>query len=88
LTAARIRGIPAPMPPLSTIIATLRRPAETIAIATVGGFAFFIIGFPAGVVSGSMFAVAIAALVGRPVRMPGGSPASSFWRSGFRSALW
>jgi membrane AbrB-like protein len=71
LTAARIRGIPAPMPPLSTIIATLRRPAETIAIATVGGFAFFIIGFPAGFVSGSMFAVAIAALVGRPVRMPG-----------------
>jgi hypothetical protein len=70
LTGGRIRGIPASMPPLARIVSALRRPAETIAIATIGGFVFYGIGFPAGFVSGSMFAVAIAALLGRPVRMP------------------
>jgi membrane AbrB-like protein len=70
LTAARIRGIPARMSPPSATSASLRGPAETLAIATVGGFAFYFAGFPAGFVSGSMFAVALAALIGRPTRMP------------------
>ncbi len=43
---------------------------ETLAIATVGGVAFVLLGFPAGLVSGSMLAVAIAALAGRPMKVP------------------
>ena len=39
-------------------------------IATVGGVGFYLIGFPGGLVSGSMLAVAIAALAGRPMKMP------------------
>ena len=35
--------------------------AETALIATVGGVGFYLIGFPGGLVSGSMLAVAIAA---------------------------
>ena len=43
---------------------------ETLLIATVGGVGFYLIGFPGGLVSGSMLTVAIAALAGRPVRIP------------------
>ena len=49
----------------------LRRPAETLLIAAVGGFIFHYLGFPAGFVSGSMAAVAVASLIGRPLGMPG-----------------
>jgi membrane AbrB-like protein len=58
------------MPQLSSLWPSLRRTAETLAIATVGGAAFHAFGFPAGFVSGSMAAVAIAALLGRPCGMP------------------
>jgi len=54
------------LPPPRALIA----PAETLAIALAGGFAFTFIGFPAGIVSGSVLAVAVAALLGRPVRVP------------------
>jgi membrane AbrB-like protein len=43
---------------------------ETIAIATAGGVAFTLIGVPAGLVSGSILAVAVAALAGRPAKVP------------------
>ncbi len=49
---------------------TLIETAETLAIALVGGFTFTILGLPAGLVSGSVLAVATAALLGRPVRVP------------------
>jgi uncharacterized protein len=44
--------------------------AETLLIATAGGVGFNLIGFPGGLVSGSMLVVAIAALVGRPMKVP------------------
>jgi membrane AbrB-like protein len=44
--------------------------AETLLIAAAGGIAFTLIGVPAGLVSGSVLAVATAALAGRPVRVP------------------
>jgi uncharacterized protein len=44
--------------------------AETLAIAAVGGIAFALVGFPAGLIAGSMLAVAIAALAGRPMVVP------------------
>ena len=46
------------------------RVAETLLIAAAGGIAFTLIGVPAGLVSGSVLAVATAALAGRPVRVP------------------
>jgi membrane AbrB-like protein len=54
------------LPPLRT----LREPAETLLIALAGGAAFTLAGFPAGLISGSVLAVAAAALFGRPVRVP------------------
>jgi len=59
-----------------TMIATLpsRRvlieTTETLAIALAGGLTFTYLGLPAGLVSGSVLAVAIAALFGRPMRLP------------------
>ncbi len=44
--------------------------AETLLIAAAGGVAFALIGFPAGLVSGSVLAVSAAALLGRPVKVP------------------
>jgi membrane AbrB-like protein len=44
--------------------------AETLLIALLGGVAFVLIGFPAGLVSGSMIAAASAALLGRPMKIP------------------
>ncbi len=49
---------------------TLIETAETLAIALAGGATFALLGLPAGLVSGSVLAVAIAALLGRPVRLP------------------
>jgi membrane AbrB-like protein len=46
-------------------------PAETLLIAAVGGVGFAALGIPAGLVSGSVLAVAIAALAGRPMHVPG-----------------
>ena len=44
--------------------------AETLAIALAGGLTFTLLGLPAGLVSGSVMAVATAALLGRPMRVP------------------
>ncbi len=44
--------------------------AETLLFAAIGGVAFTLAGFPAGLVSGSVLAVALAALAGRPVKVP------------------
>jgi membrane AbrB-like protein len=49
---------------------TARRVAETLALATGGGVAFALAGMPAGFLSGSIVAVATAALAGRPLMVP------------------
>ncbi len=54
------------IPPLRALLA----PAETLVIALAGGVTFTLLGFPAGLVSGSVLAVAAAALLGRPVKVP------------------
>ena len=48
----------------------LRRVAETLLIGGAGGLAFGLPGFPAGWLSGAILAVSVAALAGRPVRIP------------------
>jgi uncharacterized protein len=49
---------------------TLFEVAETLAIALAGGVTFAWLELPAGLVSGSVLAVAAAALFGRPMHMP------------------
>jgi uncharacterized protein len=70
LTAPRWNGIDCAMlfalPPRRAVLEV----AETLAIALCGGVAFAWFGLPAGLVSGSVLAVAAAALLGRPVRVP------------------
>jgi membrane AbrB-like protein len=44
--------------------------AETLLIAAVGGAGLALVGFPAGLITGSMLAVALASLVGRPMTVP------------------
>jgi hypothetical protein len=58
------------MPPVLSAPRTLIETTETLAIALAGGLAFTFLGLPAGLVSGSVLAVATAALLGRPVRVP------------------
>ena len=54
------------IPPLRALIET----AETLLIAAAGGLAFTLLGLPAGLVSGSVLAVTVAALLGRPAKVP------------------
>jgi hypothetical protein len=54
------------LPPLRALI----EPAETLLIAAAGGLTLTLLGFPAGLVSGSVLAVTAAALLGRPVKVP------------------
>jgi membrane AbrB-like protein len=49
---------------------TLANTAETLFIAAAGGALFTLVGFPAGLISGSLLCVAAAALAGRPMTMP------------------
>jgi uncharacterized protein len=49
---------------------TLTETAETLTFALAGGLTFIFLGLPAGLVSGSVLAVATAALLGRPMRVP------------------
>jgi membrane AbrB-like protein len=49
---------------------TLLKLGETLAIGAVGGAILTYLGMPAGWLSGSMIAVAIAALAGRPMAIP------------------
>ena len=44
--------------------------AETLLTGAAGGIGFSLVGVPAGLVSGSVLAVATAALAGRPTRVP------------------
>jgi membrane AbrB-like protein len=79
LTLAACTGIDRPYfrfaatPPMTlTIDTAFARIAETLAIAAAGGLALGLSGFPAGWISGSILAVAIAALAGRPMYVPMG----------------
>ena len=58
------------MPPAASFARTLAHTAETFLIALAGGTLFTLIGFPAGLISGSVLAVAAAALLGRPMQVP------------------
>jgi len=58
--------MPLAIPPRNVILP----PLETLLIAAAGGIAFAKLGIPAGLVSGSVLAVAIAALAGRQMRVP------------------
>jgi uncharacterized membrane protein AbrB (regulator of aidB expression) len=49
---------------------TLAHTAETLLIAAIGGALFTLVGFPAGLISGSLLCVATAALAGRPMMIP------------------
>jgi hypothetical protein len=61
----------APMPPPAISTGTLLlRTGETLSYAAIGGAALAGLGFPAGLVTGSLLAVALAALAGRPVTVP------------------
>ena len=54
------------LPPKDVVLRT----AETLSMAAVGGVALTFIGFPAGLVIGSLLGVAGAALAGRPMMVP------------------
>jgi uncharacterized protein len=54
------------LPPRSLVLRT----AETLLVGSAGGALFTLIGFPAGLVSGSLLSVAAAALAGRPLIVP------------------
>ena len=58
------------MPPPTSSRRDLIQIGETLTIGAAGGIGFSLIGLPAGLVSGSMLAVAAAALVGRPMKVP------------------
>jgi membrane AbrB-like protein len=58
------------MPPSLSPPREFLRVAETLLIAAGGGIGLSLIGFPGGLVSGSMLAVAVAALAGRPMKVP------------------
>jgi membrane AbrB-like protein len=58
------------MPPAILPPRDLLASAETLLVGAAGGVAFASLGIPAGLVSGSVLAVAIAALVGRPMKVP------------------
>jgi membrane AbrB-like protein len=57
-------------PPAIDRIALARHLAETLSFAAAGGLTFGLLGVPAGFLSGSILAVAAAALAGRPMTMP------------------
>src|SRR5215510_5745167 len=58
------------MPPSVSPLRELMQVAGTLLIAAVGGIGFHLIGFPGGLVSGSMLTVAVAALGGCAVKIP------------------
>ena len=58
--------MPFALPPRNVVLPAL----ETLLIAAAGGIALAAMGIPAGLVSGSVLAVAIAALAGRQMRVP------------------
>ena len=58
------------LPPPTDRAAIARHIAETLAFAALGGVTLGLAGIPAGWLSGSILAVAIASLAGRPMTMP------------------
>ena len=54
------------MPPPQSSRQDFFRVTETLLIAAAGGVIFALLGFPAGLVSGSMLSVTVAALAGFP----------------------
>jgi uncharacterized protein len=58
------------MSPAAPTPRSLAETAETLIIALAGGTAFTLVGFPAGLICGSVLAVAGAALLRRPVKVP------------------
>ena len=60
------------MRPSPTVLQRSLPVLETLAIGAVGGILFTAIGFPAGLISGSVLATAIASLLGRPMTVPQG----------------
>jgi len=67
---ARFRESPALSATSSRRLIVLRRLLETLVVATIGGAALGLIGVPAGWLSGSILAVAGAAIAGRPMQIP------------------
>jgi uncharacterized protein len=59
------------MPALTLDARRLRHAAETLLIAAAGALLFVWVNFPAGLICGSMLAVAAASLAGRPMIVPG-----------------
>jgi uncharacterized protein len=70
LTVRLAAGTWLPMPPPSPPLRMLAETAETLIIALAGAIAFALVGFPAALLTGSILAVAVAALLGRPIRVP------------------
>jgi hypothetical protein len=70
--APRVRESRKPLSPQPSIDRLLlaRQLAETFAFAAAGGLTLGLMGVPAGYLSGSILAVAIASLAGRPMTMP------------------
>ena len=58
------------MPPPVSPLRELMQVMGTSLIAAVGGIGFHLVGFPGGLVSGSMLTVAVAALAGCAVKIP------------------
>lgn len=56
----------APIPTRRMLLHT----AETLLVAAAGGTLFTLVGFPAGLISGSLLSVAAVALAGRPLMVP------------------
>jgi len=65
-----VPGIDRPMLPSALALRALLPFCETLLTALAGGLGFTWIGMPAGLVSGSMLATAVAALLGRPMTIP------------------
>ena len=64
--SVRDKSMPPPVSPLRELLQVV----GTLLIAAVGGIGFYLIGFPGGLVSGSMLTVAVAALAGCAVKIP------------------
>jgi uncharacterized protein len=60
----------------------LRQTAETLLVGAAGGTVLNAVGFPAGLISGSVLAAAVASLAGRPLGLPGGLTRVIFVLSG------
>src|SRR5215475_4569650 len=58
------------MPPPVSPLRELMQVMGTLLIAAVGGIGLHLVGFPGGLVSGSMLTVAVAALAGCAVKIP------------------